>query len=83
MTTWKSPLENCKFQQNPITSKRADIMVKLKGFDNIELEKEKIMNVGSIARINQVIEILEGLEPTEKINKCIELLEEVKKIEGW
>jgi hypothetical protein len=58
-------------------------MVKLKGFDNIELEKEKIMNVGSIARINQVIEIMEGLEPTKEITKCIEILEEVKQIEGW
>lgn len=58
-------------------------MVKLKGFDNIELKKEKIMNIGSIARINQVIDILGGLEPTEEITKCIEILEEVKKIEGW
>lgn len=58
-------------------------MVKLKGFDNIELEKEKIMNIGSIARINQVIGILEGLEPTKEITECIEILEEVKKIEGW
>lgn len=58
-------------------------MVKLKGFDNIELEKEKIMNVGSIARINQVIDLLRELEPTEEINECIKLLEEVKKIEGW
>jgi hypothetical protein len=58
-------------------------MVKLKGFDNIELKKEKIMNIGSIARINQVIDILGGLEPTKEITDCIELLEEVKKIEGW
>ena len=58
-------------------------MVKLKGFDDIELKKEKIMNVGSIARINQVIDILEGLEPTHEIEECIEILEEVKKIEGW
>ena len=58
-------------------------MVKLKGFDDIELKKEKIINVGSIARINQVIDILGGLEPTKEIIKCIELLEEVKKIEGW
>ena len=58
-------------------------MVKLKGFDNIELEKEKIMNIGSIARINQVIGILEGLEPTKEIEECIGILEEVKKIEGW
>jgi hypothetical protein len=58
-------------------------MVKLKGFDNIELKKEKIMNIGSIARINQVIDILGGLEPTKEITECIELMEEVKKIEGW
>jgi hypothetical protein len=58
-------------------------MVKLKGFDDIELKKEKIMNIGSIARINQVIDILGGLEPTNEITVCIELLEEVKKIEGW
>jgi hypothetical protein len=58
-------------------------MVKLKGFDDIELEKEKIMNVGSIARINQVIGILGELEPTDEITECIEILEEVKKIEGW
>jgi hypothetical protein len=58
-------------------------MVKLKGFDNLELKNEKLMNVGSIARINQVIDILEGLEPTEEILECIKLLEEVKKIEGW
>ncbi|BDZ70225.1 hypothetical protein [Methanobacterium petrolearium] len=58
-------------------------MVKLKGFDNVELKKEKIMNVGSIARINQVIDLLRELEPTEEINQCLELLEEVKKIEGW
>jgi len=58
-------------------------MVKLKGFENIELKKEKIMNIGSIARINQVIDILGGLEPTKEITECIELLEEVKKIEGW
>nr|WP_319372625.1 hypothetical protein [uncultured Methanobacterium sp.] len=58
-------------------------MVKLKGFDNIELKKEKIMNIGSIARINQVIEILGGLEHTKEIEECIEILEEVKKIEGW
>jgi hypothetical protein len=58
-------------------------MVKLKGFDNIELKKEKIMNIGSIARINQVIDILGGLEPTTEITECIEILEEVKKIEGW
>ncbi len=58
-------------------------MVKLKGFENIELKKEKIMNIGSIARINQVIGILGGLEPTKEITECIELLEEVKKIEGW
>ena len=58
-------------------------MVKLKGFDNIELEKEKIMNIGSIARINQVIGILEGVKPTNEITECIEILEEVKKIEGW
>jgi hypothetical protein len=58
-------------------------MAKLKGFDNLELTKEKIMNVGSIARINQVIGILEGLEPTKEILDCIELLKEVKKIEGW
>ncbi len=58
-------------------------MVKLKGFDNIELKKDKIMNIGSIARINQVIGILEGLEPTDEIKECIEILEEVKKIEGW
>lgn len=58
-------------------------MVKLKGFDNIELKKEKIMNMGSIARINQVIGILEGLEPIKEIEECIEILEEVKKIEGW
>ncbi len=58
-------------------------MVKLKGFDDIELEKEKIMNIGSIARINQVIGILEELEPTDEITECIEILEEVKKIEGW
>lgn len=57
--------------------------MKLKGFDNIELKKEKIMNIGSIARINQVIDILEGLEPTPEITDCIEILEEVKKIEGW
>lgn len=47
-------------------------MVKLKGFDNIELEKEKIINVGSIPRINQVIEIMEGLEKTKEIQECIE-----------
>lgn len=58
-------------------------MVKLKGFDNIEFKKEEIMNMGSIARINQVIGILEGLEPTKEISECIEILEEVKKIEGW
>ena len=58
-------------------------MVKLKGFDDIELKKEKIMNIGSIARINQVIGILEGLEPTKEIEECIEILKEVKKIEGW
>ena len=58
-------------------------MVKLKGFDNLELNKEKFMNVGSIARINQVIDILGGLEPTKEITECIELLKEVKKIEGW
>jgi hypothetical protein len=58
-------------------------MVKLKGFDDIELEKEKIMNIGSIARINQVIDILGELEPTDEIKECIEILEEVKKIEGW
>jgi len=58
-------------------------MVKLKGFENIELKKEKIMNIGSIARINQVIVILGDLEPTKEITECIELLEEVKKIEGW
>ncbi|MFA0834406.1 MAG: hypothetical protein ACC609_10420 [Methanobacterium formicicum] len=58
-------------------------MVKLKGFDDIELEKEKIMNIGSIARINQVIDILGELEPTDEITECIEILEEVKKIEGW
>lgn len=58
-------------------------MVKLKGFDNIELNKEKIMNIGSIARINQVIEILGELEPTNEITECIEILEEIKKIEGW
>ena len=58
-------------------------MVKLKGFDNIELKKEKIMNIGSIARINQVIEILGELEPTNEITECIEILEEIKKIEGW
>ncbi|EKF85074.1 hypothetical protein [Methanobacterium formicicum] len=60
-----------------------DKMVKLKGFDDIELEKEKIMNIGSIARINQVIDILGELEPTDEITECIEILEEVKKIEGW
>ncbi|MBW4256342.1 hypothetical protein KTG15_01360 [Methanobacterium sp. YSL] len=58
-------------------------MVKLKGFDNIELKKDKNMNIGSIARINQVIGILEGLEPTKEITECIEILEEIKKIEGW
>jgi hypothetical protein len=58
-------------------------MVKLKGFDNVELKKEKIMNVGSIARIDQVIGILEDLEPNNEITECIEILEEVKKIEGW
>ncbi|EKQ52648.1 MAG: hypothetical protein B655_1728 [Methanobacterium sp. Maddingley MBC34] len=58
-------------------------MVKLKGFDNIELKNEKIMNIGSIARINQVIGILEGLETTKEIEECIEILKEVKKIEGW
>lgn len=58
-------------------------MVKLKGFDDIELEKEKIMNIGSIARINPVIDILGELEPTDEITECIEILEEVKKIEGW
>ena len=58
-------------------------MVKLKGFDNIELKKDKNMNIGSITRINQVIDILEGLEPTKEITECIEILEEVKKIEGW
>lgn len=58
-------------------------MVKLKGFDDIELEKEKIMNIGSIARINQVIGILGELEPNDEITECIEILEEVKKIEGW
>lgn len=58
-------------------------MVKLKGFDNVELKKEKMMNIGSIARINQVIDILEGLEPNKEITECIEILEEVKKIEGW
>ena len=42
-----------------------------------------MMNIGSIARINQVISILEGLEPTKEITECIGLLEEVKKIEGW
>ncbi len=57
-------------------------MVKLKGFDNIELKKEKNMNIGSIARINQVIDILGGLEPAKEITVCIELLKEVKKIEG-
>jgi hypothetical protein len=41
------------------------------------------MNVGSIARINQVIGILEGLEPTKEILDCVEILKEVKKIEGW
>jgi hypothetical protein len=60
-----------------------DNMVKLKGFDNIELKNEKIMNIGSIARINQVIGILEGLETTKEIEECIEILKEVKKIEGW
>ena len=59
------------------------IIMKLKGFENIEFEKEKIMNIGSIARINQVINILEGLEPSKEITECIEILEEVKKIEGW
>lgn len=58
-------------------------MVKLKGFDNVELKKEKMMNIGSIARINQVIDILEGLEPNKEITECIEILGEVKKIEGW
>lgn len=58
-------------------------MVKMKGFDNLELKKEKMMNIGSIARINQVIGILEGLEPNKEITECIEILEEVKKIEGW
>lgn len=58
-------------------------MVKLKGFENIELEKEEMMNIGSIARINQVISILGGLKPTKEITECIGLLEEVKKIEGW
>jgi hypothetical protein len=66
-----------------IMKKKGDKMVKLKGFDNIELKNEKIMNIGSIARINQIIEILEGLEPTKEITECIELLEEIKKIEGW
>ncbi|MCC7564316.1 MAG: hypothetical protein KO275_07420 [Methanobacterium sp.] len=58
-------------------------MVKLKGFDNVELKKEKMMNIGSIARIDQVIGILKGLEPNKEITECIEILEEVKKIEGW
>lgn len=58
-------------------------MVKLKGFENIEFKKEEMMNVGSIARINQVISILKELEPTEEITECIELLEEIKKLEGW
>ena len=71
-----------EYLKNTVIDKR-DNMVKLKGFDDIELEKEKIMNIGSIARINQVIGILEELEPTDEIKECIEILEEVKKIEGW
>ncbi|MBI4813169.1 MAG: hypothetical protein HY802_02105 [Methanobacterium sp.] len=31
----------------------------------------------------KLIGILEGLEPTKEIEECIEILEEVKKIEGW
>ncbi len=37
--------------------------------------------MGSIAIINQVIKILKGLEPNEEVTECIQLLEEVKKIE--
>lgn len=56
-------------------------MVKLTGFEDIELKKMSYMNEGSIARINHVISILEGLEPTKEVKDCIRLLEEVKKIE--
>jgi hypothetical protein len=56
-------------------------MVKLTGFEDIEIEKMSNMNIGSIARLNQVIEILKGLEPTKEVKDCIQLLEEVKKIE--
>jgi hypothetical protein len=56
-------------------------MVKLRGFGDIEIKKISFMKDGSIVRLNQVIGILESLEPTKEIKDCIQLLEEIKKIE--
>ena len=63
--------------------------VELEGFGdirleefNIELKRFTFIDTRSIGNINRVIELLGNMKASKEVTQCIELLQEVKTIEG-
>ena len=66
-----------------------DLDLKLEGFGDlkleefdIELKKVTFIDNRSIGNINRAPALLETIKPSKEVTQCIQLLEEVKTIEG-
>jgi|LSQX01.2.fsa_nt_gb hypothetical protein len=63
--------------------------LELEGFEdleleefNLELKKFTFIDNRSIGNINRAITLLETMKPSKEVTQCIQLLKEVKDIEG-